>query len=204
MIFGGIGMAFAFNGRAGKGVSVSGTALGLAAFVVSIVMTTAVFAAADSATTNAADRGSSGSGTGDGGEHEPTSIITSPAADKESQGAAGFGDKVRDGKFQFKVRKVEYAKTVGSGYFTETAKGRYLVVYLRVKNVGNEAQTLFDDSQNVYDSRGRKYSADSGADISMGGTGGSSNTWFEEINPGTAVKERNRLRHAKERRVQEH
>lgn len=122
-----------------------------------------------------------------------TQAATSPAASPTAAPPAAapqIGDKVRDGKFQFVVTKVSHAKSVGdtSLGLGDTAQGEYLIVSLKVTNIGNESQTLDDSAQFVYDARGRKYSASSAADIDLSGPNGSGNTWFEDINPGNTVR----------------
>src|SRR5579859_1656393 len=98
---------------------------------------------------------------------------------------AGIGTPVRDGKFQFTVTKVTHAKTVGSSALGQTAHSKYTVLHVTVKNIGSEAQTLDDSSQYVFDSAGRKFSADSQADLYINGTGDS--VFLQQINPGNSV-----------------
>jgi len=98
---------------------------------------------------------------------------------------AGIGTPVRDGKFQFTVTKVTHAKTVGSSALGQTAQGKYTVLHVTVKNIGSEAQTLDDSSQYLFDSAGRKFSADSQADLYINGTGDS--VFLQQINPGNSV-----------------
>jgi hypothetical protein len=121
-----------------------------------------------------------------GGTSTPTSNApSSPPAAGASTGTqvAGIGTPVRDGKFEFVVTSVTYAKSVG-GEFGTTAQGRYVLLHLKVTNIGNESQSLTDMAQFVYDSSGRKYSADSQADIYVNGNG---NVFFNDINPGNTV-----------------
>ncbi|PWV84519.1 protein of unknown function [Prauserella marina] len=106
------------------------------------------------------------------------------AADTES--AATIGQPARDGKFEFVVKDLSRAKTVGD-YLTATAQGEYVIVELTVKNIGSEPQLLSDTEQFLYDARGNKYSADSAAGIYLTGDG-SDSVWFKEINPGNTVE----------------
>lgn len=49
---------------------------------------------------------------------------------------AGIGDPVRDGKFEFVVSRVDCARTtVGAEHLTRTAKGKFCVVSLSVRNI---------------------------------------------------------------------
>jgi Domain of unknown function (DUF4352) len=128
-------------------------------------------------------------GTGAGATTNP-----SPANSQASQAAAttavpGIGDKVRDGKFQFVVLRVSHRKSVGDTQFGlgETAQGVFTVISLKVTNIGSEPQTLDDSAQYVYDASGRKFSADSAADIDLSGANGQGSTWLNDINPGNTV-----------------
>jgi hypothetical protein len=106
--------------------------------------------------------------------------------------APGIGGKVRDGKFEFVVTKITHAKSVGdtSLGLGDTAQGEYTILHVRVTNIGNQAQTLDDSAQFVYDAVGRKFDASSAADIDLAGANGQGNTWFEDINPGNTVRGR--------------
>lgn len=96
-----------------------------------------------------------------------------------SSKAAAAGSTVKDGKFQFTITSVSQAKTAG----TSTAQGEYTILHLKVSNIGTEGQTLDDSNQYVYDSAGRKFTADSAADLGL-----SNDTVFlDNINPGNNV-----------------
>jgi hypothetical protein len=130
-------------------------------------------------------------GGGNSGSSTGTSSRAS-AADAPARAAApapGVGSKVRDGKFEFVITGISHAKSVGdtADGLGDTAQGRYVILHIRVTNIGTEAQTLDDSSQYVYDATGRKFSADSAADIELGGVSGQNSTWFEDINPGNTV-----------------
>ncbi len=116
----------------------------------------------------------------------------SPAASAPAAGAtsappkaAGIGTPVRDGKFQFTVTSVTNAKSVGDSVVGQTAQGQYAVAHITVTNISNVAQTMDDSAQYVYDSQGRKFSADSTADIYANGTANS--VFLTQINPGNSV-----------------
>lgn len=130
-----------------------------------------------------------GSTTGNsgGGASTAASAASSPAP---SASAAKIGDKVRDGKFQFVVTGVSHAKSVGdtSVGMGDTAQGEYQIISLTVTNIGKQSQTLDDSAQYVYDSKGRKFSASSSADIDLAGNNGQNSVWLDSINPGNTVK----------------
>jgi Domain of unknown function (DUF4352) len=133
---------------------------------------------------------------GGGGTSTPTSSAPSspPAASASTgtQGAgtgtqvAGIGTPVRDGKFEFVVTSVTYAKSVGDQYVGKTAQGRFALLHLKVTNIGNQSQLLSDSAQYVYDSSGRKYSADTSAGIYANSSQNS--VFLNEINPGNTVR----------------
>jgi hypothetical protein len=97
---------------------------------------------------------------------------------------AGLGSVVRDGKFQFTITSVSHARTVGGSGLSKTAQGDYAILHVTVTNIGNVAQTLDDTSQYVYDAAGRKFSADSTADLYITGN----DVFFNQINPGNTVR----------------
>ncbi|MEN3538103.1 DUF4352 domain-containing protein [Microbispora sp. ZYX-F-249] len=97
----------------------------------------------------------------------------------------GLGDVVKDGKFAFKVTKVEKGLSqVGEGLTAHKAQGQYVLVHLTVKNIGDEAQTFSDYAQKLIDTKGRTFDADTGAAIWLQ----DSNAFLEKINPGNSVK----------------
>ncbi len=110
---------------------------------------------------------------------------SSKAADKPSAGP-GIGDPVRDGKFEFTVTKVKRGvPSVGSDFMQEKAQGSYTLVYLTVKNIGDQGQYFTDDNQKVLDASGRQFEADSTADMSVDGN---DNVLFQQINPGNSIQ----------------
>ncbi|MEV5414200.1 DUF4352 domain-containing protein [Thermopolyspora sp. NPDC052614] len=98
----------------------------------------------------------------------------------------GIGDVVRDGKFAFKVTRVRKGLTeVGEGFTTSTAQGQYVLIYLTVKNIGDEAQLFDGTSQKLIDAKGRQFDTATGtAAVSLPG----SNAFLNNINPGNTVK----------------
>ncbi|MDP9849735.1 DUF4352 domain-containing protein [Streptosporangium lutulentum] len=98
---------------------------------------------------------------------------------------AGIGDVVKDGKFSFKVTKVETGVArVGGEYLGSDAQGQYILVHVTVKNIGDEAQMFSGSSQKLIDSRNRQYDTDSGA-AALGLE--DSNAFLNNINPGNTV-----------------
>jgi hypothetical protein len=118
------------------------------------------------------------------GSNPPAASEPSASAPAEPAVAAGIGTPVRDGKFEFVVTGVTHAKSVG-GEFGSTAQGEYTILHVSVKNIGDQAQTLDDSSQYVFNSAGSKYDADSAADMDVNGNG---SVFMENINPGNSVQ----------------
>lgn len=110
---------------------------------------------------------------------------TSAGATTAAPRQAGLGTPVRDGKFQFVITSITHARNVG-GQFGQTAQGEYTILHIKVTNIGSVAQTLDDSAQYVYDAKGRKFSADSAADIYANGS--SSSVFFNSINPGNTIR----------------
>lgn len=75
---------------------------------------------------------------------------------------------VGDGNLAFEVTGVEQRDIAGNpatpGYFV-TAKGVYVVVSLRIRNVGNQPVTLVDSDQTLVDVTGRSFATDQAANI---------------------------------------
>lgn len=109
---------------------------------------------------------------------------TSSGGGRQSQGA-GIGTPVRDGKFQFTITKIGHAARVGPSLLGMKAQGRFTILYVTVTNIGNQSQTLDDSAQYVYDAKGRKFSANSEADVFINGS--SNSVFLNDINPGNTV-----------------
>jgi hypothetical protein len=107
-----------------------------------------------------------------------------PEAAGDQDADATIGDRVRDGKFEFVVTKVQPTKSsIGSQYVNKKAQGKFVLVNITVTNIGDEPQSLFGDNQYLYQGD-RKFSADTEAALYLD----DSNTIYEEINPGNTVK----------------
>jgi hypothetical protein len=130
--------------------------------------------------------GGSGSSSGSGGK---TPGGSSSKSDTPAH-LAGIGDPVRDGKFQFTVKKVTCGfRQIGTNQFLrKKAQGQFCLVTVTVKNIKNEPQTLLDSEQKAYVGSAQ-YSVDTEAGFAAneGGSGDSTNVWLQEINPGNSV-----------------
>ena len=113
------------------------------------------------------------------------------AAGARHAAQAGIGNSVRDGKFQFTITKVTYAKSVGDTAYGlgDTALGRYTILHVTVTNISGQSQTLDDIAQYLYDASGRKYDASTTADLSINsGSNGQNSVFLNDINPGNTVR----------------
>ncbi|GAA0835019.1 hypothetical protein GCM10009525_40550 [Streptosporangium amethystogenes subsp. fukuiense] len=97
----------------------------------------------------------------------------------------GIGDVVRDGKFSFKVTKVERRSAVGQGLLAKKAQGQFVLIHVTVKNVGDKAATFSDHNQKLFDSKYQEFKADSGTAVIRLKN---SNAYLKQINPGNGVK----------------
>ena len=131
-----------------------------------------------------------------GAKETPTTASAEKAAQKASGEAStaktakpkpempGIGDVVKDGKFSFKVTKVDKRAQVGNSFLNKKAQGQFLLVHVTVKNIGDEAQSFFGNNQLLHDARGREYEADAEASLYLE----NSKSLYEEINPGNTVR----------------
>lgn len=115
---------------------------------------------------------------GTGGGNLPAGVAAQPEP--------GIGEPVRDGKFEFTVQEVQCGvQSVGSSGLAKTAQGRYCLVTLQVKNIGDKPQTMFDSNQKGFGSNNAQYSTDSEAGLYANSD--NSQVWITEINPGNQV-----------------
>jgi hypothetical protein len=97
-----------------------------------------------------------------------------------------MGQPTTDGKFEFTLTGMKCgAKSVGGDQLGNKAQGEYCILDVRIKNVGDSAETFNDMPQKAYDAAGAEYSADTEAGIYANTD---QSTFLEEINPGNTVK----------------
>ncbi|MGI5163403.1 DUF4352 domain-containing protein [Spirillospora sp. CA-253888] len=97
----------------------------------------------------------------------------------------GVGREYRDGKFAFTVTKVKKGvRRVGNEYIGQDAQGQFVLVHVKVANIGGSARTFASANQTLFDTQGRKFEADAGAALMMNDN---ARSLFENINPGNAV-----------------
>lgn len=117
-------------------------------------------------------------------EKKTPAKTTAKKAPAKKGSAPGIGSAVKSGDLQFTVTKVVRDRTqVGQDFMAQKAQGRYTLVYVTVRNVGNDSETLLDSEQKIKDADNKTYSPDSGAEIAMD----NNDVWLAQINPGNAV-----------------
>ncbi|MFI6909863.1 DUF4352 domain-containing protein [Nonomuraea sp. NPDC050394] len=116
-------------------------------------------------------------GTGEQASAKPPKKEPKPAT-------AGIGDVVKDGKFSFKVTRLERRGQVGGEFLNKDAQGVFLLVHVTVKNIGDEAQAFSGSAQKLFDGKGAEYEASSEAAIYLQ----DSKSLYEKINPGNSVR----------------
>jgi hypothetical protein len=91
-----------------------------------------------------------------------TAAATSPTPKTTpSSRPPGIGDAVRDGKFEFAVSRVDCSRTsLGVEHLKRTAKGKYCVVSLSVRNIADGSQYFLGRAQKAYDAAGTAYGND--------------------------------------------
>jgi hypothetical protein len=130
--------------------------------------------------------GAAGGGTSGTPAATPAETHSAAAAPAKKKPANGVGREYRDGKFAFTVTKIKKGvRRVGDQYVGKTAQGQFVLVYVTVDNIGNEARTFDSGSQKLKDMKGREFSADGEATIAMGDE---SKAFLEDINPGNGVR----------------
>ncbi|HNP55596.1 MAG TPA: DUF4352 domain-containing protein [Gordonia sp. (in: high G+C Gram-positive bacteria)] len=106
---------------------------------------------------------------------------------KEEDQVARMNQPVRDGKFEFVVKKVEAGlSSLGESVMTQKAQGQFVVVTVTVKNIGNKSQGFSPSDQKLIDTEGREHEPDVSAAL-LGLDGSGANPIFEDINPGNKV-----------------
>lgn len=118
-------------------------------------------------------------------KNDAGSTSTKPSSSQ----TAKIGTAVRDGKFEFVVKGVTCGQTtVGTNpYLTKTAQGQFCSLNLSVKNIGNEAQSLFSTNQKLQNASAQEYSADDTATV-YAAPDSSNAAWYSNINPGNTVE----------------
>lgn len=137
-----------------------------------------------------------------GGSSAPTTVVADrepadedQASEPESDAAeaeakpeakpktAGIGSRVRDGKFEFTVTRLEKRDRVGGEFLSKDAQGVFLLVHVKVTNIGDESESFMGAEQKLFDAKGREFEASSEAAFYLD----DSKSLYEKINPGNSV-----------------
>ncbi|GIF25497.1 hypothetical protein BJ973_003774 [Actinoplanes tereljensis] len=126
------------------------------------------------------------------GSKEPAAVAGPAATTKATKKAPttppppGVGDPVRDGKFEFVVSRVDCSRTkVGLEHLEKTAKGKYCVVSLSVRNIADESQYFLGRWQKAFDAAGTEYGNDEIAGVYANHD---TQTFLKKLSPGDRVE----------------
>jgi hypothetical protein len=161
------------SNEGGKGLAIAGIVIAsILLFFQLIIFVSLVNGAKNISTTTSSDKSSQSSSSNSGSK--PAEV-------------AKIGQAVRDGKFEFTVTGFSCGQTsVGTNqYLTKQAQGQFCMLNLSIKNIGDQAQSLFSGNQKLLNGS-TQYSADDTATL-YAGPSGSTSTWFNDINPGNSV-----------------
>ena len=115
------------------------------------------------------------------GSSEPAGSSTAPTT-------AALNQAVRDGQFEFTVASAPCGKptvTDASGFITKSAQGKYCMVNVTVKNIGDKAQYFSATDQKLLNAAGQQYSADYEA---TSVNSDHNDSFMSQINPGNSVQ----------------
>jgi hypothetical protein len=125
------------------------------------------------------------------GRGEPAAVAaasqapTAAPAAKKARPAAGVGDAVRDGQFEFLVSRVDCSRTsLGIEQVKRSAAGRYCQVTLTAHNVGDETRYFVGRAQKAKDAAGTAYDSDEIAGVYANHD---TSTFLEKLDPGEKV-----------------
>jgi hypothetical protein len=117
-----------------------------------------------------------------GKEPAAATTVTPTRAAPKPPPEPGVGDAVRDGKFEFVVSQVDCSRsTVGVEHLKRTAKGRFCVISLSVRNIADGSQYFLGHAQKAFDAAGTKYGDDEIAGVYANHDTG---TFLSKLGPG--------------------
>jgi hypothetical protein len=136
------------------------------------------------ATVALACNGPSDDGDSDGDDVAKPAAATASGQPVKAKKTPGIGSAVKDGKFQFTVKKMKCNVDTAVGQFSNRkAAGDYCILDITIVNIGNEPQTFFPSSQDGFIG-GTKYATDDEAGIIAAKD---SVTWMDSVNPGNTI-----------------
>ncbi|WP_203817136.1 DUF4352 domain-containing protein [Paractinoplanes ferrugineus] len=105
-----------------------------------------------------------------------------PAVPARTSPGPGVGTPARDGKFEFVVSGVDCSRTsLGVEHLKRTAKGKFCVVSLSVRNISDDARYFLGRAQKAFDSAGTEYRVDEIADLYLNRD---TDTFLDRLGPG--------------------
>lgn len=151
-------------------------------WILAVVVVIVVSIVATSGGSDQAGAADTSSATHQQGHSKPAAKDGKKAADATK--TAGIGDSVTSGHFKFTVTKVrDGVAQIGGSEFGVKAQGQYILVSVKVTNVGDSSEMFMGSDQKLFDKDGKEYSADDEAAIYLD----DSNSFLEDINPGNTV-----------------
>jgi hypothetical protein len=125
-------------------------------------------------------------GSGGGDESGSDTDPGSSGGGNKPAAVAKLNQPAKDGKFQFTVTKMDCSKkSLGKAPVSQKAQGKFCLVNVTVKNIGDEAQLFDSSSQKALDAKGTTYDADGAAGIYLPDAG---EAFLNNINPGNQVR----------------
>jgi hypothetical protein len=110
-----------------------------------------------------------------------TAVRSTPAV----PATPGVGAAVRDGQFEFVVSQVDCTRTtLGQKQFQRAAKGKFCVVTLSARNIGDGAQFFLSYAQKGLDAAGAEYGVDEIAGLYVNKD---TKTFLDRVTPGERV-----------------
>jgi hypothetical protein len=110
---------------------------------------------------------------------------STPAPSPTPTPTPGIGKAVRDGKFEFVVSRVDCSQSrVGLERLSHTAKGKFCVVSLSVKNIADRPQLFLGKAQKVVNAAGASFHDDQIAGLYANRV---TQTFLRKIDPGDKV-----------------
>lgn len=97
---------------------------------------------------------------------------------------AAMGRPARDGMFEFTVRRVERRAVIGAGPLRADARGRFVIVYVDVRNIGDRSRSFNSAAQRMSDATGREYEPT----VALFRLPGAGDAFLRRLAPGAGVR----------------
>lgn len=90
-----------------------------------------------------------------------------------------IGDRVVSGDVAYTVTGVKTATSLGDQYFNTVADGVFLIIDMKIENLGKESKTIGSSYMKIIDSQGREFDSDDDAWAHL-----ENNILIKQIQPG--------------------